>query len=108
MKYVDMHKGERFKKVEKDRVKRFEEAGWHVYTPGEITPANPNDDQPKAKVEAKAEVVKQTVKETMTAEEEDANAGVVRNADGTVTADEHDFLQQNQGFIDDNLNPEED
>jgi hypothetical protein len=44
----------------------------------------------------------------MTAQEEDANAGVVRNDDGTVTADEHDFLQQNQGFIDDNLNPEED
>ena len=44
----------------------------------------------------------------MTAEEEDANAGVVRNEDGTVTADEHDFLQQNQGFVDDNLNPEED
>lgn len=108
MKYVDMIKGDEFTKVEKDRVKRFEEAGWTKYTPGEITPAKPNDDQPKAIVNAKAEVVKQPVKETMTAEEEDANAGVVRNEDGTVTADEHDFLQQNQGFIDDNLNPEED
>jgi len=83
--YITMTKGERTKKVERGRVKRFEEEGWTT-----ITSATSSKPQPKANVKAKAKVVKPkpVVEETLTDEE-------------------HDFMQQNEGFINDTINDKE-
>ena len=84
MKYITMTKGNETTKVEPGRVKRFEEEGW-----SQVTSATSSKPQPKVNVKAKAKVVK-----TKPVQEEP-----------TVSDEEHDFLQQNQGFIEDNINP---
>lgn len=92
MKYITMTKGNETTQVEPGRVKRFEEEGWT-----KITSATSSKPQPKATVRAKAKVAKPkpVEEEPMIVEEE------------IISDDEHDFLQQNQGFIDDNLNTKE-
>ena len=91
MKYITMTKGNKTPKVEPGREKRFEEEGWT-----KITSATSSKPQPKATVKARGKVAKLTPVEDEPTQVEE-----------TLSDEEHDFLQQNQGFIDDNLNTKE-
>lgn len=77
MKYTKMFKDGEMKTVEQGREARFEALGWTQQPASDNKPAK----------------------------------GTIKQASGTVKPnivkdEEHDFLQQNQGFIDDNLNKE--
>ena len=68
--------------VQEHRISKFLELGWTLVDETPKTEPKPKKSKPKGKLKTASAVVTQTQ---------------------TVSDDEHDFYQQNQGFIEDNL-----